>query len=497
LLGLCLSFSLSAGAGEATLQIGSKRFTESYVLGEILKQTAMHHGPVQHQQGLGNTAIVLAALKAGRIDLYPEYLGTIDQEILKHSTPTSLEVIRAELARLGLGVAVPLGFNNSYALAVSGNAPSDIQSLADLARYPDLRLGLSHEFLGRLDGWPGLAQRYQLPHKPVGLDHGLAFEALTARQVDVIDVYSTDAKIGKLDLRVLRDTANYFARYDAVLLYRLDVPQRFPAAWAAIRQLEGRIDNARMIALNAAVELQGQSFSEVAKTFLQTPVSGSFTQALPGSEQRQSFTDKLLGESFWRLTRQHILLVLVSMLVACLIGIPLGVLAAFVPTLQQSIMAIVGILQTVPSLAMLAFLIAVLGQIGTLPALITLLLYALLPIVRSTCTGLQEVPAGLRMAALALGLSPKDRLLLIDLPLARPVILSGLKTAAVMSVGTATLAAFVGAGGYGERIAIGLATNDNAMLLAGALPAAVLALLTQGLFEVVEKRGMIRLGRVG
>jgi osmoprotectant transport system permease protein len=185
------------------------------------------------------------------------------------------------------------------------------------------------------------------------------------------------------------------------------------------------------------------------------------------------------------------------MLVACLIGIPLGVLAAFVPTLQQSIMAIVGILQTVPSLAMLAFLIAVLGQIGTLPALITLLLYALLPIVRSTCTGLQQVPAGLRMAALALGLSPKDRLLLIDLPLARPVILSGLKTAAVISVGTATLAAFVGAGGYGERIAIGLATNDNAMLLAGALPAAALALLTQGLFELVEKRGMPRLGRVG
>jgi osmoprotectant transport system permease protein len=492
LLGLCMGFSLSARAGEATLQIGSKRFTESYVLGEILKQTAMAHGPVQHQQGLGNTAIVLAALKAGRIDLYPEYLGTIDQEILKHSTPTSLETIRAELARLGLGVAVPLGFNNSYALAVSGNAPPDIQSLADLARYPGQRLGLSHEFLGRLDGWPGLAQRYQLPHKPAGLDHGLAFQALIAGQVDVIDVYSTDAKIGKLGLRVLTDTANYFARYDAVLLYRLDVPQRFPAAWAAIRQLEGQIDNARMIALNAAVELQGQSFSEVAKTFLQTPVPGSLTQALPGSELRQSFTDKLLGESFWRLTRQHILLVLVSMLVACLIGIPLGVLAAFVPTLQQSIMAIVGILQTVPSLAMLAFLIAMLGQIGTLPALITLLLYALLPIVRSTCTGLQQVPAGLRMAALALGLSPKDRLLLIDLPLARPVILSGLKTAAVMSVGTATLAAFVGAGGYGERIAIGLATNDNAMLLAGALPAAVLALLTQGLFEVMEKRWITR-----
>jgi osmoprotectant transport system permease protein len=150
------------------------------------------------------------------------------------------------------------------------------------------------------------------------------------------------------------------------------------------------------------------------------------------------------------------------------------------------VMATAGVLQTIPSLALLALLIPLLGMIGTLPALIALFLYALLPIVRNTCTGILQVPGGLRLAALALGLTPRQRLRQIDLPLALPVILAGIQTAAVMSVGTATIAAFIGAGGYGERIAVGLALNDNDMLLAGAIPAAVFALATQGLFELVE-----------
>jgi len=169
------------------------------------------------------------------------------------------------------------------------------------------------------------------------------------------------------------------------------------------------------------------------------------------------------------------------------VGIPLGVLAAFVPRVKDGVMAIVGVLQTVPSLALLAMLIPLLGRIGTVPALIALFLYALLPIVRNTYTGIEQVPNGLRLAALALGLGTRHRLLYIDLPLALPVILAGVKTAAVMSVGTATIAAFIGAGGYGERIATGLALNDNDMLLAGAIPAAVLALVTQLLFEIAER----------
>ncbi|MDH4173072.1 MAG: ABC transporter permease subunit, partial [Betaproteobacteria bacterium] len=135
-----------------------------------------------------------------------------------------------------------------------------------------------------------------------------------------------------------------------------------------------------------------------------------------------------------------------------------------------------------------AFLIAALGTIGTLPALLALFLYALLPIVRNTHAGLLGVGAGMRDAARALGLSARQTLWQVELALARPTILAGVKTSAVINVGTATIAAFIGAGGYGERIASGLALNDSVMLLAGALPAAALALVVQGVFELAERR---------
>lgn len=491
LLATCLQLVLQTANASTTLQVGSKRFTESYILGEVLTQIAAKSTPTEHQQGLGNTAIVFNALKTGAIDVYPEYTGTINTEILRNTGPATLEQMRKDLASMGIGVAVPLGFNNTYALAVRGDAPSSIRRLSDLAQMPSLRFGLSHEFLGRADGWPGLATRYHFAQQATGLDHGIAYEALTANQVDVIDIYSTDAKINKLGLRVLEDDANYFPHYDAVLLYRLDLPTKFPQAWAALQQLEGKIDAKQMIAMNAEVELDGVSFANVAKTFIVPLGVNASTDksknATTDAKLKDSFFDKLFGANFWRLTRQHVLLVLVAVGVASCIGIPLGIVAAFVPRLRETIMAVTGILQTVPSLALLAMLIPLLGMIGTTPALIALSLYALLPIVRNTSVGLIQVPQGLRLAASALGLSQRDRLLHIELPLALPVILAGLKTAAVMSVGTATIAAFIGAGGYGERIAIGLALNDNQMLLAGALPSATLAILTQLVFDFLER----------
>ncbi len=472
---LCVPSALAAGE---VLRVGSKRFTESYILGEVLVQTA---GKAEHRQGLGNTAIVLAALQAGSIDVYPEYLGTIDLEILKNATPSTLEQMRAALAPMGLGVDVPLGFNNTYALAT--RADSGIASLSQLARQPGLRYGLSHEFIGRADGWPALARRYGLAQQPRGLDHGIAYEALAQGQVDVIDIYSTDAKIARYGLRVLKDDLGYFPRYDAVLLYRLDLPARFPAQWNAIRGLEGRIGEQQMIAMNAAVELEGKSFAAVARSWLAPTGTGD----KEGKGERAGLMAKLFDASLWTLTRQHLVLVLVSVALACAVGIPLGILAAFAPRLRQVVLGLAGVLQTVPSLALLAMLIPLLGMIGTIPALVALFVYALLPIVRNTCTGILGVPEGLRMAALALGLAPRQRLIHIELPLALPVILAGVKTAAVMSVGTATIAAFIGAGGYGERITVGLALNDNDMLLAGAIPAALLALLTQALFECGER----------
>jgi osmoprotectant transport system permease protein len=477
----CALLAAGAQAADAPVTVGSKRFTESYILGEIVAQTAAPHAKAEHRQGLGNTAVVLEALKAGAIDIYPEYTGTIDAEILKNPKPTDLAAMRRALEPLGLGVAVPLGFQNTYALAMTAAqaAQRNIKTIGDLARHPDLSVAVSHEFLGRADGWPGLAAKYGLPQQPTGIDHGISYEALATGRIAVTDIYSTDAKIAELKLVVLDDDQQYFPRYDAVLLYRLDLAVKAPAAWAAIQKLDGRIDAARMIQMNGDAELRGRSFADIARGFLQP--SGP-TAARGGWWQR------LIADDLARLTREHLMLVVVSVLAAVLIGVPLGSAAAAWPRLEQPVMAVVGVLQTVPSLALFALLIPLLGRIGTLPALVALSLYALLPVVRNVTIGLKEVPAGLRDAAASLALKPWQRWWLIDLPIAMPVLVAGVKTAAVITVGTATIAAFIGAGGYGERIATGLALNDNATLIAGALPAAVLALVTQGVFEWIERR---------
>jgi osmoprotectant transport system permease protein len=473
-----LLFVLSAHAER--VQVGSKRFTESYILGEIIARTA---GDAVHRPGLGNTGILYAALQAGAIDLYPEYTGTLAREILGMEGNPGRDELNRVLAPQGLGVAVPLGFSNSYALAMRAERAQSlgIRTLGDLARHPALKLGLSQEFLGRADGWPGLKAAYGLPFAtPMGLDHGLAYEALAAGRIDVMDVYTTDAKIDRYRMRALEDDRGFFPRYDAVLLYRLDLPRRAPQAWARLQALERRIDERTMIRLNAAAELQGKSFGEAAAL-----LDDAAGHRAPG---QRTFPGALLGADFWRLTREHLVLVFASLVGSIAAGVPLGVAAAKRPGTAQWILGAVGVIQTIPSLALFAFVIALLGTIGVVPALLALFLYALLPIVRNTHAGLEAVGDGMRQAGLALGLSTRDRLWCIEIPLALPAILAGIKTSAVINVGTATIAAFVGAGGYGERIVSGLALNDPATLLAGAVPAAALALAVQWAFELGERR---------
>ena len=465
------------------LVIGSKRFTESYILGEIAAQTARATGEskVTHTQGLGNTAILFAAIQGGSIDLYPDYSGTVGRELLK-TEATDLDTLNRGLTPTGLGVAVPLGFNNTYALALLEARAQELglRTLGDLAAHPALRLGLSHEFLNRSDGWPGLKRAYRLPQEPRGLDHGIAYEAITGGQIDVMDVYATDAKIHRYGLRVLADDQGYFPEYQALLVYRLDVPRRFPKAWAALNRLEGVIDAGDMMAMNAAAELDGKTFDAVAAEFLAK--DGAKTAA---ATRRLGAT--LLGPDLWRLTWQHLMLVLVSLAAAVVVGVPLGIWAQRLPAAARPILATVSLIQTLPSLALLAFLIPLLGTIGALPALVALFLYSLLPIVRNTYSGLGEIPPHLRESARALGLPDGARLRLIEVPMASRSILAGIQTAAVINVGTATIAAFIGAGGYGERIVTGLALNDSTLLLAGAIPAAALALLVQGVFELADR----------
>jgi osmoprotectant transport system permease protein len=484
-----LALAVPALAAESIV-VGSKRFTESYVLGEVLARTATATGAkATHRAGLGNTAIVYAALRAGDIDVYPEYTGTIAREILQRDAGLAPEALNRELAPLGLAVSVPLGFNNTYALAMRADvaAARGIRTISDLARHPDLRFGLTQEFVGRGDGWAGLKQRYGLPQTPGGgLDHGIAYEALAAGRIDVKDVYATDAKIARYGLTVLADDRGYFPRYDAVLLHRADLPQRAPQAWLAIAALAGRIDDAAMLRLNAAVENDGRTFADAAQAF----VSGA-----TATGRTRNYFDALFGADFWPLTRQHLLLVFASLVASIAVGVPLGIAAQRFPALGRWILGVVSMVQTVPSLALLALLIAALGMIGTLPALLALTLYALLPIVRNTETGLAGVGQGLRQAALALGLSRGQTLAHVELPIALPTILAGVKTSAVINVGTATIAAFIGAGGYGERIVQGLALNDPRLLVAGALPAAALALLVQWGFDRAERRALARRGR--
>ena len=501
LLGLCAMAVATVVAADDTpadppLRIGSKRFTESYILAELLAQQAAPHTRTapQVRQGLGNTAIVYEALRAGQIDLYPEYAGTISQEILKSTAPMTLAQMQKALAPLGLGVALPLGFNDGYALALrAADAKAlGLATLSDLAQHPTLKLGLSNEFLGRADGWKGLAARYGLVQVPQGLDHGLAYDAIAAKQVDVIDIYTTDAKIDFLGLQVLLDDKSYFPRYDAVVLYRLDVPTRHPLAWAALQGLQGRISEPMMIAMNARAELKGVAFDVIARDQLATlaqatVAAGTQPAAQVGDAAQRGFWAKLWAPDLWRLARQHLTLVVVAVALAALLGIPAAVWTSARPRTTALVLGASGVLQTVPSIALLAILISVLGVIGTLPALAALTLYALLPIMRNTATGLAQVPAGLRLAGQSLGLTPGQNLRFVQMPLALPTILAGVRTASAIAIGTATIAAFVGAGGFGERIVTGLALNDRELLLAGALPAALLALISEALFEVLER----------
>jgi osmoprotectant transport system permease protein len=491
-----IGFAMCAVSARAdpTLNVGSKRFTESYILGEILKQAGQAAGETMaaHQQGLGNTAIVLNALTSGNIDVYPEYTGTIAKEILKLDAVPPLAELNAKLAPMGLAVGVPLGFNNTYALALRADdaRAKGIARLSDLKAHPELRLGLSQEFIGRADGWPGLKRTYDLPFAtPRGLDHGLAYEAIAQQQVDAIDIYSTDAKIDKYGLTVLDDDRRYFPPYDAVLLFRADLPQRLPKTRAALERLAGTIDDASMRRMNAAAELESKDFASIAASFLAQRSSTAPKTTTPSAKLgfAADLWQKLAGADFWRLTREPLMLVFLSLAASIVVGVPLGILAAKRRATEGLILGATGVVQTIPSLALLAFLIPLTGRIGIVPAFIALALYALLPIVRNTHAALAQISRGMREAAQSLGMKAGTILQKIELPLSATTILAGIKTSAVINVGTATIAAFIGAGGYGERIVTGLALNDHAMLLAGAIPAAALALLIEGAFRLGER----------
>ena len=459
------------------VRIGSKVFTESVILGELAKAIAGQAGvDAVHQRELGGTSILWKALQQGDIDVYSEYTGTISHELLKNVAPDAdIPTLRERLKPLGIGITNSLGFNNTYAIGMLADkaAQLHISKLSDLAAHPDLRFGFSNEFIDRTDGWPGIRQRYGLPQTQVrGLDHALAYRAVASNAVDAIDLYSTDAEIPYYHLRTLDDDRHYFPRYEAVYLYRLALLQSAPTFVTALQKLAGRIDENTMRQMNAKVKLQGAKEDVVVAAFLGIRADTSADVGL---------WSRLLQTSI-----DHIKLVVLSLGMAVLLAIPLGILAARLKRLGQLVIGLTGILQTVPSLAMFVFMIPIFG-IGTWPAIAALFLYSLLPIVRNTHAGLVGIAPELRESAAALGLPRGVRLRRVELPLATRSILAGIKTAAVINVGTATLAALIGAGGYGQPILTGIRLDNISLILEGAIPAALLALLAQGLFEGIER----------
>ena len=405
-----------------------------------------------------------------------------------------LDSLRRALGARGIAMTDPLGFDNTYGLAVPTRVASvrHLQTISDLARAAGLRIGLSHEFLGRSDGFPALAARYGLATEHVeALDHGLAYQALDRGAIDVTDVYSTDAQIERYKLRVLVDDRGFFPSYQAVFLYREDVARRAPRAIRAIGALSGTLDNATMVSLNARAELDGRSFASVAQEFLQS--RGGSAGAAPALRPSlaRGLLDTVRDEG-----PRHVRLVALSVSLATIVGIPLGILARWARALGRFVLAATSVVQTIPSLALLCFFIPVFGT-GEVAALAALFLYALLPITRNTVAGLDAIPPALRESAAALGLGAWSQLFRVELPLASRMILAGIRTSAVIAVGTATLAAFIGAGGFGAPISTGLDLDDTRMILEGAIPAAGLALAVEGLFALLDRTIIPRGLRLG
>lgn len=475
LLTVLLLPSLGALA-DAPIRVASKNFNESYVLAEIISQLLEVEGfTVERKFGLGGTLICYEALKQREIDVYVEYTGTLSQAILKLPNNPEVAHLNEMLQQEGLRLREPLGFNNTYAIAVKESVAKTygLRSIGDLRKAGELKAVFSHEFLERQDGWPGLSARYGLARDVQGIEHGLAYQAIDSGAIGVTDAYSTDGELVRYKLRVLEDDRDYFPSYLAVPLTHTDLPA---AAGGVLDRLAASIDNATMQRLNAQVVFESRSHSEVAAGFL----------AELGIVAETPSVDRM-WQDLWSNTLRHLQLTGLALLLATLVGLALSLLTYRHARLSSFVIYVCGLLQTIPSIALLALMIPLFG-IGFIPAVVALFLYSLLPILRNAVTALTGVDPTLVDVAQALGLDERERLRHVLLPLSMPAIFAGIRTAAIISIGTATLAAFIGAGGLGDPIVVGLALDDVGLILQGAIPAALLAILTELAFAALQRR---------
>ena len=470
------SNNLLAQQNKESIVVGSKNFTENIILAELATQLLGSTGKdVLHQSGMGGSRILWTALMTGEIDIYPEYTGTLRGEIFSDRKIKSFSQLKEILALENIGVTSKLGFNNTYVIGMLDEvaASLDISTISDLKKHANLKFAFSNEFMDRDDGWPGLREHYQLPQQDVlGIDHDLAYRGLQSRAIDTMDLYSTDAEIQYYKIRSLQDDQKYFSDYHAVYLYRLGSDIE---TIQQLQRLDNLIDAKKMITMNAAAKIEAKSKQEIASAFIKKHFA-----------IESNFAGITIFDRIRRTTIDHLTLVAISLFAAICFAIPLGVVAARHPTFGHLILGISGVLQTIPSLALFVFMIPLLG-IGAAPTIVALFIYSLLPIIRNTYSGLHDIPSAIRESAQVIGLPNKASLRMIELPLATRSILAGIKTSAVINIGTATLGAFIGAGGYGQPILAGIRLDDTGLILEGAIPAAVLALLVQLMFEYFER----------
>ncbi len=495
-----------AAQSDRPVVVASKPFAESFVLAEMFARLLEERGyAVERRPGLGATEIAFEALRTDEIDVYPEYTGTGLLAILGEDPPASSAAAYRRVAsvfeeRWGVRWLPPLGFENTYAVAVRPETADSLglATLSDLARAAGgLVAGFTPDFIGRADGLPGLRAAYGLePREVRALLQAVKYQALAEGRVDVIDGYATDGQIARYGLTVLADDRGFFPPYDASALVSRRLVQDRPGALLVLSELSGRIDEPLMRELNRRVEVEGDDVADVAAAGLRTV--GLAAEGGPSRTARPAAgSDRLRGDGLpaylWARradtlsqTRRHLLLVLLSLVAGFCVAVPLGLALERARTVAEAVIRGVGVLQTVPSIALLAFMIPLLG-IGIVPAVVALFLYSLFPMVRNTYTGVRDADASAVASARALGMTERQLLRWVRLPLAAPVIMAGVRTAAVINVGTATLAAFIGAGGLGDPIVAGLALSDTRLILSGAIPAAALALLVDAALSIAER----------
>ncbi len=483
--------------------IGSKNFTESRILGEMLTQLVQSrtHLTVEHRSGLGGTLVCFSALQSGQIDAYPDYTGTGWSIVLKKKEKISdrlrafLEVQKEYRKRFDIEWLEPFGLNNTYALAMREDKAKalGVETISDLvAHEKDLKAGFSVEFMNREDGWPGLGPFYGLKLGDVRtLEHGLAYAAINDGSIDLVDAYSTDGKLLRFPLRVLKDDKGFFPPYNAAPIVRGATLRAHPELKEVMDALAFKISDKTMIQLNYEVEENGKGFREVAHDFLvkQHLLDASVSVGKDVTGGRGSFPTFLASrwKETLRLVWQHLQLTLAAVLLAVFLAVPLGIVITRSKLGERVALGTAGVVQTIPSLALLAFMIAIPGLgLSVRSAIVALFLYAVLPILRNTHTGLNDVDPELLDAATGIGLTPRQILFRVQLPLATRTIMAGVRTATVISIGVATLAAFIGAGGLGEPIVTGLYLNDTWLILSGAIPAALLAVLADALLGRLE-----------